>query len=194
MWEHKNIVRNQKSVQEVSKHGKTDVRYWQSKLFKPWYTRDGKRFELDQYAVKIQHLGQRVNFALDTPNKAAAAAKAREIYMCVHVNGWDAALEKFKPKSQVALKTHATVGDFLDELRLKADLKPKTLEDYSVSFRKIVADAFKINGENERFDYHKGGRDRWRKQVHSIKLADITPARIQEWKRAFLAKAGSSPA
>ncbi len=193
------MVENQNSVQEVSKHGKTDVRYWQSKLFKPWYTRDTqdgkrKRFELDQYAVKIQHLGQRVNFALDTPNKAAAAAKAREIYIYLHANGWPAALEKFKPKSQVVLKTHATVGDFLDELKAKADLKPKTLEGYSVSFRKIVADAFKIDGENDRFDYHKGGYERWRKQVHSIKLANITPARIQEWKRAFLAKAGSSPA
>jgi len=195
MSEQKNIVENQKSVQEVSKHhGKTDVRYWQSKLFKPWYTRDGEKVSLDQYAVKIQHKGLRDTFNLGTPNRAAAAAKAREIYIHLVANGWDAALEKFKPKSQVILKTHATVGDFLDELRLKADLKPKTLEDYSVSFRKIVADAFKINGENERFDYHNGGRDRWRKQVHSIKLADITPARIQEWKRAFLAKAGGSPA
>jgi integrase len=195
MSEQKNLVENQKSVQEVSKHhGKTDVRYWQSKLFKPWYTRDGEKRELDQYAVKIQHKGLRDTFSLGTPNRAAAAAKAREIYVHLVANGWDAALEKFKPKSQVVLKTHATVGDFLDELRLKADLKPKTLEDYSVSFRKIVADTFKINGENERFDYHKGGHERWRKQVHSVKLADITPARIQEWKRAFLAKAGSSPA
>ena len=195
MSEHKNIVENQKSVQEVSKHhGKADVRYWQSRLFNPWYTRNGKRVELDNYAVKIQHKGRRDTFSLGTPNKAAAAAKARDIYRFLTANGWDAALKEFKPESQVVQKTHATVGDFLEELRLKADLKPKTLEDYSVSLRKIVADAFKINGENERFDYRKGGHERWRKQVHSVKLADITPARIQEWKRAFLAKAGSSPA
>ncbi len=192
MSEQKSTVENQKSVQEVSKHhGKADVRYWQSKLFKPWYTRDGEKRELDQYAVKIQHLGQRVNFALDTPNKTAAAAKAREIYIYVRANGWDAALEKFKPKSNVALKTHATVGDFLEELESKADLNPKTFVSYAIAFRKILSDAFQIDGGNARFDSQKGGRERWIEKVHAIKLSDVTPGRIQEWKRAFLAKPGS---
>jgi integrase len=191
MSEQKSVVEKQKSVQEVSKHGKTDVRYWQSKLFKPWYTRDGKKCKLDNYAVKIQHLGQRVNFSLDTPNKAAAAAKAREIYIYVHANGWPAALEKFKPKSQIARKTHATVGDFLEEVEAKADLNSKTFVSYAIAFRKILSDAFEIDGGNEKFDKTSGGRDRWIEKVHAIRLADVTPGRIQEWKRAYLARAGS---
>ena len=81
------MVENRKSVQEVSKHhGKTDVRYWQSRLFKPWYTRDGEKRELDQYAIKIQHKDLRDTFNLGTPNKAAAAAKAREIYVYLTAN------------------------------------------------------------------------------------------------------------
>ena len=192
MSEQKNIVKNQNSVQGVSKHhGKTDVRYWQSKLFKPWYTRDGEKISLDQYAVKIQHLGQRVNFGLDTANKAIAAAKAREIYVYLIAHGWDATLARFKPRSQVALKTHATVGDFLEELSAKADLNPKTFVSYAVAFRKILTDAFGIDGGNERFDLRKGGRERWLEKVHAIKLSDVTPGRIQEWKRAFLGRAGS---
>ena len=192
MSEQKSTVRNQKSVQDVSKHhGKTDVRYWQSKLFKPWYTKDGEKRVLDQYAVKIQYLGQRVNFALETPNKAVAAAKARGIYVYLIARGWDAALAQFKPKSQVALKTHATVGDFLDELKAKADLNPKTFTSYAIAFRKILADAFEIDGGNARFDSTNGGRERWIKQIHAIKLSEITPGRVQEWKRAFLGRAGS---
>ena len=192
MSEQKSIVENQKSVQGVSKHGKTDVRYWQSKLFKPWYTRDGKKRELNQYAVKIQRLGQRVNFALETANKATAAAKAKEIYEYLIGHGWDATLARFKPKSQVALKTHATVGDFLDELESKADLNPKTFTSYAKAFRRILSDAFGIGGGNERFDSTKGGgRERWIEKVHAIKLADVTPGRIQEWKRAFLGRAAS---
>jgi hypothetical protein len=192
MSEQKSIVWNKKSVQEVSKHhGKTDVRYWQSKLFKPWYTRDGKKCELDQFAVKIQHKGWRETFSLATPNRAAAAAKARELYIHLTANGWDAALAKYKPKSQIVLKTHASVGDFLSELKAKAELDPKTLEGYAIAFRKILADAFDIEGGNERFDYQKGGRERWLEKIHAIKLADVTPGRIQAWKRAFLAKAGS---
>ncbi len=193
MSEQKSTVENQKSVQEVSKHGKTDVRYWQSKLFKPWYTRDGEKRELDRYAVKIQYLGQRVNFAL-TPNKAAAAARAKEIYVYLTANGWDATLARFKPKSQVALKTHATVGDFLEELGKKAELNPKTFVSYAIAFRKILADAFEIPGGNERFDSQNGGRTRWVEKVNAIRLADVTPGRIQEWKRAFLARAGNDQA
>lgn len=194
MSEQKNIVESRKSVQEVSKHhGKTDVRYWQSKLFKPWYTRDGQRRELDQYAVKIQYTGRRENFSLGTPNKAAAAATARGIYVYLTANGWDAALERFKPKSSVVLKTHATVGDFLEELKAKATLKEKTLEGYAIAFRKILSDAFKVEGGKERFDYQKGGHQRWLDRVHAISLADVTPERIQGWKRDFLARAGNDP-
>ena len=137
MSEQKSILENQKSVQQVSKQRpKTDVRYWSSKLFKPWYTRDGERFELDTYAIKIQIRGRRETFNLGTPNKAAAAAIARDIYCYLSANGWDAAKAKFKPKNPAGtLKTHVTVGEFLEELRAKADLEPKTLESYCVAFQ-----------------------------------------------------------
>jgi hypothetical protein len=194
MSEQKSIVENQKSGQESGQaskhHGKTDLRYWHTKLFKPWYTRDGQTRELDQYAVRIQHKGSRDTFNLGTSNKTAAAAKARDLYLYLSANGWDAALAKFKPKSQVVLKTHATVGDFLDELGRKADLSSKTFASYAIAFRRILADAFRITGGNERFDSRKGGRERWIEKVHAIKLADVTPGKIQEWKRAFLSRAG----
>ena len=195
MSEQKSILEKQKSVQETSKrHGKTDVRYWTARLFKPWYTRDGQRFELDTYAIKIQTRGRRETFNLGTPNKAAAASRARDIYCFLCANGWEATKEKFKPKNpEVALKTHATVGQFLAELKAKADLKPKTLESYCVAFRRILSDAFKIEGGSERFDYRMGGRARWVEKIHAIPLAEVTPARIAEWKRGFLARAGSSP-
>jgi hypothetical protein len=59
------MSRKGKSVQEVSKHhGRTDVRYSQPKVFKPWYTRNGERREVDHYAVKIQYRGRRENISL----------------------------------------------------------------------------------------------------------------------------------
>jgi hypothetical protein len=193
MSEQKSTLENQKSVQETSKrHGKTDVRYWTARLFKPWYTRDGQRFELDTYAIKIQLRGRRETFNLGTPNKAAAAAWARDIYCYLSANGWEATRAKFKPESEVALKTGLTVGQFLEELKAKAELNPKTFESYCVAFRRIISDAFKVEGTTERFDYRTGGRDRWIALVHAIPLASVTPARITEWKRAFLARAGSS--
>jgi integrase len=193
MSEQKSILEKQKSVQETSKrHGKTDVRYWTARLFKPWYTRDGAKFELDTYAIKIQLRGRRKTFNLGTPNKAAAVARARDIYCYLSANGWEAAKAKFKPESEVALKTGLTVGQFLEQLGRKAELKPKTFESYCVAFRRIISDAFKVEAGNERFDYKTGGRDRWIALVHAIPLASVTPARIMEWKRAFLARAGTS--
>ena len=83
----------------------------------------------------------------------------------VVVKGWDEALRELKPESVPISRDASTVGDFLDELKAKADLQPKTLEGYAVALRKIVADAFKIDGGKEKFDYRKGGRQRWIERV-----------------------------
>ena len=115
-----------------------------------------------------------VEIALSTPIKAAAVARAREIYRLVATNGWDRALAEFRPERH--LKPEATVGAFLGELAAKADLKPETLKGYVIAFRAILADIFEINTGNERFDYRSGGHARWLEKINSIRLADITPA------------------
>ena len=45
-------------------------------------------------------------------------------------------------------------------------------------------------GKNRNFDYVKGGREKWVNKIESVKLATITPAKVQKWKLAYLAKAG----
>ena len=30
-------------------------------------------------------------------------------------------------------------------------------------------------------------------KVHNIKLSEVSPARVQEWKKSFLIKAGTDP-
>jgi integrase len=196
-------VWNEKSVQEVSKqkrhldtfqrHPKTDTRYWQQAVFLPTYSRNGEVRKTGEYAVKIQHAGKRETFALGTSNKTAAAAKAKEIYLSVRGAGWGETLAKFKPKDYPALKAVATVGDFLEEVRAKAGGRSKTIEDYCRSFRTIVAQIAAIDGGNRKYDYRKGGRQAWLVKVHGVKLADITPERVQQWKIQFLRRAGSDP-
>ena len=102
--------RNRKSVQEVSKHfdsstepqghyGKTDIRYWQTAVFRQSYTRNGLAHRASEWAIKIQHVGRRETFPLGTANRAAAAAKAKNIYLSLHASGWETTLAKFKPKA-----------------------------------------------------------------------------------------------
>ena len=85
--------------------------------------------------------------SLGTANKEAAAAKAGEIYHSLQANGWEAALAKFRPDATPALRANATVGDFIKEVKAKADGDPKTIEGYCRSLRKIVADIVWRGGE-----------------------------------------------
>ena len=48
-------------------------------------------------------------------------------------------MAKFRPQFRKEKKQNPTVGEFLDELKARADAKAKTLEDYARAFRTIVA-------------------------------------------------------
>lgn len=136
----------------------------------------------------LQHAGDRRKFSLSTPIKAAAAARARDIYLAVASGGWEEALRGPKP-----IRTEATVGQFLAELEAKPDLKPETLRGYAIAFRAIIEEIFGIEGGREKYDHKGGGHARWIARINAIRLADVTPAKVQEWKRAFIARAGDDP-
>ena len=184
---------NKRSGQEVAKFnfGKTDVRYWQDAVFLPEYRIKGKKVAVRDWHVRIQWRGRRETFNLKTSNKAAAAAKARDVYTMLVGAGWDATLVKFKP--DVAPKSVSTIGDFLNELRGHWSGKPKTFEDYCRSFRTILSQIFGIKGGREKFDYLKGGRDAWIAKIDRIKLADVTPDKVNKWRIAFVKEAGGNP-
>jgi integrase len=175
---------------------KTDHRYWISKVFKAVGIREGKRLESSIWSVRLQHESGRTTFPLDTGNREAAAARARDIYLFLRANGWEQTLQEFKNKSPICeseTKSDATLGEFLEELKRVADLKPKTLESYAIAFRTIVSQIFRIHGGKERFDYRGGGRQKWIARIHAVLLADISPAKVQKWKREFLGRAGADP-
>jgi integrase len=184
---------NIKSGQEVAKQnfGKTDVRHWQKAIFKPRYTRNGQILEVEDWSVRIQWRGRRETFNLKTPNKTAAAAKAKDIYSMLVGAGLDATIEKFKP--EMARKSVSTVGDFLTELRGHWSGNPKTFEDYCRSFRHILSEIFQIKGGREKFDYINGGRAAWIAKIDRIRLADVTPDKVNKWRIGFVERAGGKP-
>jgi integrase len=172
------------------KYSKDDIRYWQqSGLFK----RVGATgIEAKDWSARIMHNGRREAFTLDTPSRENAASKAREIYRYLVANGWEQAIAKYKPEATSTSQTDIkTVGDFLDALGRQADIKPKTLEGYAIAFRTIVARIEDIAGGG------RGGSKeisrKWREKVHSVKLSRITPAKVAEWKKSFLAKYPADP-
>jgi integrase len=176
------------------KYSKTDHHYWIPKLFKPTRGTGGERYESPFWCVRLQYENERTTFPLGTSNKRAAAARACDIYLFMLANGWQKTLEEFKGQEPAPEKnSKATLGEFLAELKTVADLKAKTLEGYAISMRTIVSQIFGIDGGKARYDYASGGRQKWVDKIHAVKLGEITPARIQAWKRDFLARAGDDP-
>jgi integrase len=172
--------------------GKAHSKYWKKCLFKNTYTRGGKRYEVNEWSVKIQHLGRRKTFALNTLNKDTAAASAKDIYLTIVAKGWEAAEALFNPGMEVR-KDDPSLTDFFQEVENKAGLQPKTFRNYVSSFRTIASGAFKISGGKAKYDYRAGGHDRWVAAVDAIKVAAVTPDKVQAWKVAFVRAAGTSP-
>jgi integrase len=175
MAESEKKVRNQH-------RSKFHVNYWRSAVFRLqpggcWW-------------AQLQHRGRRQKFSLDTRVKAAAAARALYVYKQLQAGkSWDEAFATFRP--EIVRRDPMTVGDLLDELSEKVD--PNKLRGYAVAFRKIVSDIFKIDDGKAKFDYRSGGRQRWIDKVHAVRLADLTPERVQRWKIDFLKRAGDNP-
>lgn len=175
---------------------KTDLRYWQKAIFRSRYTQSGAPLEVQHYSARIQNAGRREIFALRSAGlkKAAAAEQAREIYLFLLSNGWEATLAKYKPsKALPAVRTVTTVGDLIREVKATSTGRTRTLGEYATRFRHIVAGIFNIEGGTEKHDYRTGGRQAWAEKVDAIKLRDVTPERIQKWKVDFLVRANGNP-
>lgn len=168
--------------------GKTHAGYWKPRLFRSSYTHEGERSEGSHWCIKIAHKGIRETINLRTPNQATAAQRAADAYkLLMGDEGWQAVRAKWKPKPVNTPKI-ATVGEFLAAMARLSEVSKRTLGDYSRSFRHIVAGVMGIEGDKSRFDYVNGGSAKWRERVDAVKLAAVTPAKVQAWKLAFVAR------
>ena len=184
---------NETLTRKPSGHSKTDIRYWQESVFRRGFTYQGKARQTAAYSARFQHLGRRETITLDTPNRSAAAARAREIYLYLIAHGWEQTIAKYKPGMVRAISQVVTVGDFLDQVRATTTSRGRTFEDYCRNFRRIVSRIFDLDGGVQKYDYRKGGREKWLKKVHAVKLADVTPELVQKWKIDYLRRAGRDP-
>jgi hypothetical protein len=98
---------------------KTHQGYWGSRLRKRSYPApNGKNLiEIPVWQVRLFHAGRENWFNLGTANQTVAAIKARDIYVFLKANGWEATLAKFKPESDVVPRLNVTVGEFLTAVK-----------------------------------------------------------------------------
>jgi hypothetical protein len=161
-------------------YAKTELAHWRRRVF--------KQPNSPNWFAEISARGIRRKFSLETPNKENATSRARDIYQLARFSGWDAVLEKYRPKEAQA-KTNLTVGDFIALAPSVANVQKVTLRGYTGALRKIVSDLEDLDPGKTKFDPYTGGHQQWIERVDNVRLAKLTPQKIQQWKRAFLNKA-----
>ena len=156
---------------------------------------DGKtEIEIPVWQVRLFHAGKEAWFNLGTANQAAAAIKARDIYVFIMANGWDAALAKFKPESGAMPRLNLTVGEYLNAVKATGYLRLRTFLNYQTCLRTIVSEAFGVREMMTRkYDYRHGGNAKWAERVNGIRLERVTPARVIAWQQHRIKLAGNSP-
>jgi integrase len=173
---------------------KTHVDYWFTRLRKRSYTdRKGQPVEVPSWQVRLRGGGRQEWFNLGTPNQAAAAKKAKEIFTFLDANGWPATLAKFKPDSGTAPRLNLTVGDYLQAVHGIGHLRPRTFLNYQNCFRTLVSEAFGVKGDDSKYDYRLGGNQKWAARIDHVHLERVTPARVTLWQQRRIKKAGNSP-
>jgi len=163
---------------------KTDLAYWRRRL--------RKQPNSPNWFVEISARGVRRKLSLETPNKENAAVRARDIYQIARAAGWDAVQAKYRPKAAEA-KSNLNVGQFIALAESVANVERVTLRGYVAALRRIVSDSFNLDLGKKKFDPHGGGHQEWIESVGAVKLASLTPQKIQQWKRSFLSDAPPDP-
>jgi len=203
-------VQNQNSGQAVVKHDphekrakamrtlpKTHVDYWKARLKHRCYSRDGELIDVNDWSVRIKFNGIRKGFGLGSANKDVAAAKARDIYLSLVAQGWDATLREFERPGLVALpvasKGEPTVGDFLKEVERTTQLKARTFRRYGQYFRMLAAFVGGVKDACEKFNYRTGGRAEWLEKVDAVPLRAISPESAANWKLSYLSRGNGDP-
>ncbi len=213
MSELENTQENQKSAHKVHTESvrskatkpqpKTAVAYWLGKVRKP--------NDRPHYNVQIKHQGERHRFPLMTADKSIAAERARDRYLHLVANGWQATLEHYKPEV-VKPQKPAMIGEWAESVKATADFRPSTFTNYLQSLRQIAAEISDIgdqpavdeNGAPKRdrqrriiylsrFDYRAGGRKAWIAKVDAQPLSVLSAAAVQRWRIEYVAKAGKAP-
>lgn len=162
------------------KYQKSDIRYWRARVT--------QRTEGSNYGVQMTYKGKRARFSLGSLNKEAAAAKAREIRMHLEANGWQDTLERYKP-SMSSKKGSATLGDYLKAVDDLSTHNSKTLAVYITKVRTIIGEMKGLKKGKEVANPQGEAFKDWRRKVDSMRLSDVTAAKIQKWKKARIEKA-----
>jgi hypothetical protein len=171
---------------------KSDIRYWQNRLFRHARQTDGKKYIDADWSIRIAYDGRREKF-LPRPTTSTKQPEKRGLFTSDWWPSdgrprWQSSSRPKRSSRDAAMPPLAIFwtrcGNFMlpGLKRSKAMLSP-----YGRLPRIFRASRAEGRGGNP------ANHCEWRKKVESLPLSALTPVRIQAWKESFLARAGSDP-
>jgi integrase len=173
---------------------KNSIAYWKERIQKP----TARKTECANYCVRISHLGKRIFFNLNSPEKDIAARTAAVIYKHIIAHGWDDAISIFRPDLEKKQEVKSrdlpnTIGTLIHYASLFSSARPSTVMCYSKSLRRIVADLMSISKKGKADTNDSRRFQAFRDAVDAIPLAEVSPERVLAWREHYVAKRNTSP-
>lgn len=166
---------------------KTDVRYWSTKLVQRTNT---------EWHARIRFGGRQNWWPLKTANRDQAAMKARDLWLSLQAQGFEATEASFKPWTivpPVAASKQLTIGEFMKAVSAVAVVRPTTLTTYGRKLRFLVSQIIKVKGTRSKHDYVHGGAAKWRANIDATPLAALTPEKILQWRTGYISRHDDQP-
>ncbi len=164
---------------------KSSVDYWKTKVG-PRTVRGTPTAEL---YVRLREEGRDAWVCLDTANRGAAATKARDLWLAVKSKGIDAALEEFHPKAAPRPERSATVGEVIAAAKLATKARASSFNQYEISMRRLVAGVLGMVPTKAVFAHGSDAALQWRAKIEKTSLDVLTDARVEQWRKTYLAAA-----
>lgn len=170
---------------------KTHLDYWKNRLVKRDYSHNGETKDVSGYQIQISFKGDRRWFNTREDNKDKAAKKVRDFHKVLLVKGWEETLKELNYRGGSRSKS-PTVGDYIREAMKCPDIDEGTLNGYCAKFRTLVSEIMKIPSDKSKHDHMNGGYEKWKQKVEAVRLGQLSPKKVQDWKKKRLEIAGGS--
>lgn len=161
--------------------------YWQNRVRKRTYQRDGTQLESKEYYAFLQWAGKRKWIPLGTSNREKAAKVAARKYVQLTEGGW-VSLDKRTNASADRI----TIGEFLIEIEEAIQVSPRSWGNYSRSLRQIAADIKGLScprGAKFKWESYR----EWKSKVDGLPLSLLDQDSITKWTKDYLAERDNGP-
>lgn len=175
-----------------SRRAKTHQDFWKDRLVRRSYAdREGRLVEMPEWHVRIALQGRRDWFNLDTANQAAAAVKARDIYLSLVSAGWDATTGKFKPEA-IPTKLAGRVGEAITAAQALSTTRPQSFAQAALRLRQLAGEIDRVKPPTNRTAYMSEEFKSWRAKIDAVPLTVFSGENVRAWRdRRIAARAGN---